>query len=164
MSLKTEIDQILNQSLQVAYRPPEGALTMAASPIDIFQLVGGPAYVTAFFAYADVATAAASTLQVTACGVNLEDAAVACNLLIGEMAVWPLFDVATAVIIPNVASTPCPTIETAILGMGGIMISENSAGGDLFELTVGNADTVGAMSFFVVYYKMRPETLIIPLP
>jgi len=162
MGLKTEVDQILQQSLHVAYRPPEAGLTIAAH--NLFVLSGGPALVLAFFAYADTATAGASTLQVTACGVNLENAAVACNLLIGEMAMWPLQPAALSIIIPNVASTPCPTLATQIQGQQGLLMSPGSVAGDFFVLTVGAAIAAGFLSFFCVYYKLRPETLIAPVP
>ena len=163
MGLKTEVDQILSQSLQMAYRPPEAALGIAAH--NIFLLTGGPAWVKGFLAYADTATGAASTFQVSACGVIMENAAVVCNLLIGEMAVWPLHGANVAdVIVPNVAVAPYPPLASELLGMaGGIMISPGAAAGDLFILTVGAAIAAGFTSFFVYYYKMRPETLISPV-
>ena len=161
MGLKTEVDQILQQSLHVAYRPPEAAIT--AAPHNIFVLSGGPALVLAFFAYADTATGAASTFAVQALGVQLQNAALACNMPVGTMSMWPLHAAALAVIVPNVASTPCPTLATEIQGLQGVLLSPGSAAGDFFILTIGLL-TVGFTSFFVVYYKLRPETLIAPVP
>jgi hypothetical protein len=161
--LKQTVDSIYHQSLQVAYRPPGAALGIAAH--NIFQLTGGPAYVKGFFAYCNVTMAAASTFQVSACGVVLENAAVVCNLVVGEMAVWPLAGGAGNVIIPNVSNTPYPPLATTLLGMtGGILLSPGSAAGDLFILTVGAVICpINTVSFYVIYYKMAPETLIVPL-
>lgn len=165
MGLKQEVDSILTQSQHVAYRPPGLALGIAAH--NIFQLVGGPAYVHGFFMYANLAFGAACTWQLTICGVIAENGGAAlANLLIGEMAVWPLHGAAAAdVMVPNVANTPYPPIASQVLGLNnGIMISPGSAGGDLFVMTVGGAICpANAASFFVIYHKMSPQTLIVPV-
>ena len=164
MGLKNTVDAIHNQGLHVAYRPPGAALGIAAH--NIFQLVGGPAYVKGFFMYANLAMGAASSWTLAICGVVAENggAAVA-NLLIGEMAVWPLHGAAAGdVMVPNVANAPYPPLASEILGMsGGILISPGSAGGDIFVMTTAAGPSVGATSAFVLYYKMRPQTLIVPL-
>ena len=166
MGLKQTVDTIFTQGLHTAYRPPGAALTIAAGGAhNLFQLVGGPAYVKGFFMYCDVAMAAASSFQLAICGVNAENATVVCNLAIGEMAVWPLQAAALSIIIPNVASTPYPPLATEIQGeSGGILISPGSAGGDIFVMTLTAVDCpANTVSFFVIYYKMRPQTLIVPL-
>ena len=164
MGLKNTVDAILGQSLHTAYRPPEAAIANGAH--NWFQLVGGPAYVKGFFIYGDAPTGAAVTWQLSICGVIAENggAAVA-NLLIGEMAVWPLHGAAAGdVMVPNVANAPYPPLASEILGMsGGILISPGSAGGDIFVMTTAAGPSVGATSAFVLYYKMRPQTLIVPL-
>ena len=166
MGLKQTVDTIYNQGLHVAYRPPGAALTIAAGGAhNLFQLVGGPAYVKGFFMYCDVTMAAASSFQLDICGVAAENATVVCNLVIGEMAVWPLQAAALSIIIPNVSNTPYPTLATEIQGeSGGILISPGAAGGDLFIMTLTAVDCPAlSVSFFVLYYKMGPSTLIVPV-
>ncbi len=163
MGLKTEVDSILNQSLHIAFRPPGAALPIAAT--NIFTLTGGPAYVKGFFMYCNLAMGAASSFQLTVCGVVWENAAVVCNQLIGEMAVWPLAGGAGNVIIPNVANAPYPPLATVLLGMtGGALISPGAAAGDDFAMTVAAVICpINTVSFFCLYYKMAPETLITPV-
>ena len=163
MSLKSVISQGLQQSLHCAYRPPE-ILGVAAH--DLFTLSGGPAWVKSFIMYADVATGQAAQWNLTICGVIAENggAAVA-NLLIGEMAVWPLHgDNAADVAVPNIANTPYYPLASQLLGMqGGILIAPGGAGGNVFVMDVTVLAALGAHSCFVQYYKMRPETLIAPM-
>jgi len=162
MGLKTEVDQILNQSLHTAYRPP-ALYTLA--PHNIFVLSGGPAWVKGFIMYADATNTAGTDWQLSICGVIAENGGAAVmTLLVGEMAVWPLHGAAAAdVAVPNVSNTPYPPLASELLGMsGGIMISPGAAAGNFFVMTVGTALPDGAHSFFVYYYKMRPETLISP--
>ncbi len=167
MGLKSEVSSILNQSLHVAVRPPTVA-AMGIAAHNIFTLSGGPAFVRGFFMYANVAMGAASSWQLTICGVIAENggAAVA-NLLVGEMAIWPLHGAAAAdVTVPNVANAPYPPIATQILGLNnGILISPGSAAGDIFVMTVGAVICPAAtVSFYVLYHKMLPQTLIAPIP
>lgn len=161
MSLKSEVQEIYQHQEMYVSRPPEAAIVQGAH--NIFQVIGGPVWLKAFIAYANAATGAASSFQVTACGVALEQAAVVCNLLIGEMAVWPLAAAVGSVIVPNVANTPYPTLASALLGNTGIMLSPGSAGGDVFVLTVGAADTVGATSFHLRFKRMTAISNIIAL-
>lgn len=162
MSLRTEVEAILQAMEIPVSRPPEAAIAIGAH--NIFQVVGGPVWLTSLIAYANEATGAASSFQITACGVVLENAAVVCNLLVGEMAVWPLVGGAGNIIVPNVANTPYMPLASVLLGMvGGAMLSPGSAGGDMFVLTVGAADTVGATSFHLRFKRMSPNSNIIPV-
>ncbi|KKK78732.1 hypothetical protein LCGC14_2840630, partial [marine sediment metagenome] len=151
------------QSMTVAYRPQGIALQIAA--VNIFTLSGGPILIEGFFALAENAIGAASTYQVTACGVVMENAAVACNLLVGEMALWPLTGVAGGdVIVPNIAAGPYPPLASNLLGMQQLLLAPGSAGGDNFVLTVGAAITpANTVVFYCLYRKMRPESLLTPV-
>ena len=162
MGLRTEVSEIRQQSMTVAYRPQGIALQIAA--VNIFTLSGGPVLIEAFFALAENAIGAASTYQVTACGVVMENAAVACNLLVGEMAVWPLTTGAGNVIVPNLAASPYPPVASELLGVQQLMVAPGAAAGDNFVLTVGAAITpANTVAFYCLYRKLRPESLLSPV-
>ncbi len=162
MSLSSEVSQIREQSMTIAYRPQGIALQIAA--VNIFTLTGGPILIKSFFALAENAIGAASTFQVTACGVVMENAAVACNLLVGEMALWPLTTGAGNVIVPNIAAGPYPPLASNLLGVQQLLVAPGSAGGDNFVLTVGAAICpANTVVFYCEYRKLRPESLLSPV-
>lgn len=157
MGLKSAVNAVLQQSLHVASTVPQ-ALAQAAH--NILTIIGGPVWIKGIFCYANAATGAASTMAIAVCGVNMQTAAVACNLLIGELAIWPLEVAGGAVIIPNVAAGPMPTLAGALLGSTGVLAAPGGAGGDIIVLTIAAADMVGVNSWHVVYYKLSPASLI----
>jgi len=114
--------------------------------------------------HAEAAMGAASSFQVTACGVVMENAAVVCNLLIGEMAVWPLTTGAGNVIVPNIAASPNPPLASELLGVNKLLVAPGAAAGNNFVCTVAAvicpANTV---AFYCVYRKLRPQSLISPV-
>lgn len=162
MGLKQTVDSIHGMSLHTAYRPVGAALPIAAT--NIFTLSGGPVLIIGFFMHAEAAMGAASSFQVTACGVVMENAAVVCNLLVGEMAVWPLTGGAGNVIVPNIAASPYPPLASELLGVDKLLLAPGAAAGNNFVCTVAAvicpANTV---AFYCIYYKLRPQSLIAPV-
>lgn len=148
---------ILQQGLHVASTLPQ-ALAIGAH--NILTITGGPVLVKGFFCYANAATGAGSSMALAICGVNMQNAAVVCNLLIGEMAVWPLEVAVGSVIIPNIAAGPMPTLAGALAGSFGVVAAPGSAGGDNFVMTIAAANMVGVNSWHAVYYKLSPASLI----
>lgn len=162
MGLKSEVSEIREMALHTAYRPVGAALAIAAT--NIFTLSGGPVLIEAFFMHAEAAMGAASSFQCTACGVVMENAAVVCNQLIGEVAIWPLTTGAGNVIVPNIAAGPLPPLASELLGVDKLLVAPGAAAGDNFVMTVAAvicpANTV---AFYVVYRKLRPQSLITPV-
>lgn len=149
---------IYNQGLFVASTVPQ-ALAIGAH--NILTITGGPVWIVGFYCYANAATGAASTMALAVCGVNMQNAAVACNLLIGELAIWPLEVAAGSVIIPNVAAGPMPTLGAGGNNLvAGVVAAPGSAGGDNLVLTIGAANMVGVNSWHAVYYKLSAASLI----
>lgn len=158
--MSSKIDQLIISRQRVTQKGPTAWL-QAGSPHTLFTIVGGPVWIKGLIAYANVATGAASTFAITCCGVAMQNAAVVCNLLIGEMAIWPLQTGAGFIIIPNVAASAMPTIAAGVAGNTGVVASPGAAGGSTIGLTVGAADMVGAATWYVIYYAIDPAAAII---
>jgi len=161
MGLNTVIKRISLDIMQVAIRPAEIYLLAAYNPGSLFTIVGGPVWIKGLFAHAITAENSGNTVAIAICGVNMQNAAVVADSLIGDIIMWPLGAAATQVIIPNLAIQPMPTLASEIIGQsGGQLAGIGSAGGDNIALTVGG-NLVSQLVFYVLYYRLNPNSEIV---
>jgi len=156
MGLNTVIKRISLDIMQVAIRPAEIYLLADYNPGSLFTIVGGPVWIKGLFAQATVAAeTTAATAAITVNGVAIQNAALNVDSALGDIIMWPLDAAGGAVIVPNVAINPMPTLAAALLGNSGTV----SGPGDI-ALTV-SADMDSTFVFYVVYYRMSPNSQIV---
>ena len=158
MSLKAEVEATLFWNRQVAFRP---AAAIAATPTNLFTVVGGAVKVTALVVRFAQPITTAVTWLVTVCGVPWATALFAAIGAVGEVVVWSL-DVGAAIIAPT-ATAPIPSILGAAFNVNGQIVSPGSAAGDNFVLTYGVALIDGDTEWSVEYYRLSPAANIIPV-
>ncbi len=157
MGLKSQVDLISLWGRQVAFRP---AAAIAATPTNLFTVVGGSVKITALSVRLVTAITTAVTWHIVACGVLLDAALFAAIGAIGENVSWPL-EVGAALIVPAAVS-PTPSILAAAFNSNGVVVSPGAAGGDDFVLTYGVALIDGNTEWSVEYYRLSPQSQIIP--
>ena len=153
MGLKSEVTQILQQSLFVAHDIPA---THVAGAYNAFAITGGPVWIRAILEYNDTAIAGATTTTIAVGAVGMDVGAVAIGAAaIDTMVVSPL-DAAVAKIAPALA-VQMPSLlgfatNIGVVASAGVNITVTFAG-----VAMGAGERV---SYYVVYMKLRPESLI----
>ena len=155
--IKQAADTALMQSLHVCRRPAEIYL-VANSPQDLYHITGGPVRIVGLFAHCLTAQTAGFTSAIDIDGVAMETAPVVIDTVIGGVIVWPLNAAALAIIVPNLLCSQMPTLVTATQGQVGQVAGIGGANADIVQTINGNMD--GNMAFYVLYYKMLPQSLI----
>lgn len=156
MGLNTVIKRMSLDIMQVAIRPPQVYPIAAAAPI--FTIAGGPVWIKGLFFYADEAVDNAgtgTTMEIQICGVPADSAVpTAIATPVNGICVWPL--VTGVVPVPNVLANPMPTL----LAVAANCLGQLASPGDI-TLEVTTASTVGMCSFYVLYYRMHPDSEIV---
>ena len=156
MGLSSVIKKLEHDAMQTVVRPGEIYLLAAYNPGNLFTITGGPVWIKGMFAQATVAAeTTTATAAITINGVAAQNAAVNVDSALGDIIMWPLDAAATAVIIPNVAINPMPTLAGALVGNTGTV----SGPGDIALTVSANMDST--FVFYVVYYRMSPTSNII---
>ena len=158
MGLKATLDTLVNHGLFVAYRPPEVYL-LANSPEDLFQIVGGPVWIKGLFQHCITAQTNASTCGMAVNGINMQNAVLNINTVIGGIIIYPLNAAAGSIIIPNVLVNPLPTLAGFLIGSEGQVAGPGGAIEEIVQTISANLD--GSIATYVLYYKMAPESLIV---
>ena len=141
---------------EVAVRPGQIYLLAAFNPGNLFTIVGGPVWIKGLFAQATVAAeTTTATAAITVNGVAIQNAALNVDSALGDIIMWPLDAAGGAVIVPNVAINPMPTLAAALLGNSGTV----SGPGDIALTVSANMDST--FVFYVVYYRMSPNSQIV---
>ncbi|MBU0778373.1 hypothetical protein KKF82_08960 [Patescibacteria group bacterium] len=157
MGLKQTVDNIDLWGRQVAFRP---AAAIAATPTNLFTVVGGAVKITALSVRLVTAITTAVTWHIVACGVLLDTALFAAIGAIGTNVVWPL-NVGAALLAPAAVS-PVPSILAAAFNVNGVVVTPGAAAGDNFVLTYAAALIDGNTEWSVEYYRLSPVSQIIP--
>ena len=145
--------------LEVAVRPGEICTLANFNPGNLFTIAGGPVWIQGIFAQATVAAeTTAATAAITINLIAAQNAAVNVNSGLLDIIVWPLEATALSVIIPNVAINPFRTLGA----IGNFMYGGQVAGPGAIALTV-SANMDSTFVFYVVYYRMSPESIINPV-
>ena len=156
MGLSSTVKSTYLLQQEVVNRAGEIYLVADYAPGNLFTVVGGPVWIKGLFAHVTVlAENSGFTGAITINGVNAQNAAVVLDSTLNDIIVWPLDATATAVIIPNVAANPMPTLAAALLGNTGTVTGP----GDI-ALTI-NGDLVSTLVFYMVYYRMSPNSGIV---
>jgi hypothetical protein len=130
--------------------------TYAAGAHDIFDIVGGPVWITALLEYNDTAIGGATTTTIAVGAVGLDAGAVAIGAAaIDTLVVSPL-DAAVAKIAPALA-VQMPSLlgfatNIGVVASPGVAINVTFAGA-----AMGAAENV---SYYVCYQKLLPQSLI----
>jgi len=156
MGLNTVIKRISLDIMQVAIRPGEIYLVADYAPGNLFTVVGGPVWIKGLFAHVTVlAENSGFTGAITINGVNAQNAPVVLDSSLNDIIMWPLEAAGGAVIIPNVAINPMPTLAAALLGNTGQVTGPGN-----IALTI-NGNLVSTLVFYVVYYRLHPDSEIV---
>lgn len=146
MGLKGRLDEVWQQRLEVAYRPP--ALYNAGANT-IFIIAGGPVVICALFAHTIQAMAAASTFTITVAGAATDNGAAVVTSAINTLIVSPLDTTAVQAIVPNIAISGALAGGMMLLAVPGNIV-----------LTVAIANTTGTMAWYCAYYRMNSASSI----
>ena len=145
--------------LEVAVRPGEICLLANFNPGNLFTIAGGPVWIQGLFAQATVAAeTTTATAAITINGVAAQNAALNVDSGLLDIIVWPLEASVGSIIVPNVAINPFRTLGA----IGNNMFGGQVSGPGNIALTVG-ADMDSTFVFYVVYYRMSPESIINPV-
>jgi len=158
MGLRSEVQSRELWGRQVAFRP---SAAIAATPTNLFTVVGGAVKITAVTVRLVTAITTAVTWHLVACGVLLDTALFAAIGAIGTNVVWPL-NVGAALIAPAAAS-PVPSILAAAFNVNGAIVSPGAVAGDNIVLTYAAALIDGNTEWSVEFYRMSPAANIIPV-
>lgn len=157
MSLRSEVQSRELWGRQVAFRP---AAAIAATPTNLFTVVGGAVVVTNVVVRLVTAITTAVTWHLVACGVALDAALFAAIGAIGTCVTWPF---AGAANVAPAAVSPSPSLLTFAAGTTGVVVSPGAAAGDNFVLTYAIALIDGNTEWSVEYYRLSPIASIIPV-
>lgn len=146
MGLKSQVDRIALERQTVAMRQPV-AYAIGVGQV-IFTIQGGPILITALFGHIVTgAIAGATTFNFFAGGVAI-DAPTIITSINNQLIVSPLDDTAVTALAFATFRSNLP-LDTLLASPGNI------------TLTVGGANTVGAVAFYVVYYRLNPASEVI---
>lgn len=144
---------------EVAVRPGEICLLANFNPGNLFTIAGGPVWIQSIFAQATVAAeTTTATAAITVGGIAMQTAALNVDSGLLDIIMWPLEATAGSVIVPNVAINPFRPLGA----VGNNFFGGQVAGPGNIALTVG-ANMDSTFVFYVVYYRMAPESIINPV-
>lgn len=146
MGLKNALDQVWQQRLEVAYRPP--ALYNVGAPV-LFTIAGGPVVICGLFAHTIQAMAAGSTFTITVDGAATDNGPAVVTSAINTLIVSPLDTTAVQPIVPNIAISGALAGGMMLLAVPGNIV-----------LTVAIANTTGTMAWYCAYYRMHSASSI----
>jgi hypothetical protein len=153
MSLKTDVEQIMQQQLFVAHDVPA---THGAGAYNAFAITGGPVWIRALLEYNDTAIGGATTTTIAVGAVGLDAGAVAIGAAAQYTLVVSPLDAAVAKIAPALA-VQMPSLlgfatNIGVVASAGVNITVTFAGA-----AMGAAENV---SYYVLYQKLTPQSLI----
>ena len=144
--LKPMIDEIWQQKLSIAYRPPA---LIAAGANTIFVISGGPVVIEALFAHQITANAAGSTFTIAISGAGTDNGPVVCTSAINTLIVSPLDPTLVQPIVPNLAISAAIAAGFQLLAVPGNIV-----------LTVVTT-TTGTLAWYCIYRRMNPASSIV---
>ena len=157
MGLNATIKKTSRDIMQTAIRPGEIYLVADYAPGNLFTIVGGPVWIKGLFAHVTVlAENSGFTGAITINGVAAQTAAVVLDSTLNDIIMWPLEATGGSVIIPNVASNPMPTLGA----VGNNFVGGQVSGPGNIALTI-NGNLVSTLVFYVVYYRLNPDSEIV---
>ena len=155
MGLSNQVKKTYLLQQEVVIRPAE---TYAIGTHTLFNITGGPVWVTGLFGVLTEAIASGSTARHQINGVALDTAAVNINAAIGDVVLFPLDDTTTGIVVPAVAAASMPEPTGQVAGGGKVLAT--STPGEI-DLVIAGFNGDGDIVFYVVYYRMSPNSQIV---
>lgn len=155
MGLSNTVKRISLDVMEVVIRPGQIYDVATYAPGNLFTVVGGPVWIRGLFAHVTVlAENSGFTGAITINGVAAQNAAVVLDSTLNDIIMWPCEATGGSIIIPNVATNPMPTLGAAGNNFMGTVTSPGN-----IALTI-NGNLVSTLVFYVVYYRMNPNSEI----
>lgn len=150
MGLKSDIQQILNGNVSIAFRPSQTYL-VATGAYTIFTVTNGAIEAISLIGRITAAAVGATTIAGTLNGIAGDAGAVACNGAVGTCVYYPLNVGGTTL---NAAAFP-KTVAT----LTSMVVGTQPAGPGLIVMTYGVGTSL-TMEWSLVYRKLNPSVVV----